>query len=114
MTTGDKANAWISRTPLPSLPVVTLHRQTLDRHISVHHPEMLGKVELILATLEKPTLIASGNPGTNNLVFVDHKEIKVNGSPLVVVVNLPKANVCTALYHRGFRTVAEERVIWRP
>ena len=49
-----------------------------------------------------------------DLVFVDHKETKVNGSPLVVVVNLPKANVCTALYHRGFRTVAEERVIWRP
>jgi hypothetical protein len=114
VTSGDTANAWISRTPLPSLPVVTLHRQTLDRHISVHHPEMLGKVELVLATLENPSLIASGNPGTDNLVFVNQKETKVNGSPLVVVVNQPKAIVCTALYHRGFRIVAEERVIWRP
>ena len=75
---------------------------------------MLGKVELVLATLENPSLIASGNPGTDNLVFVNHKETKVNGSPLVVVVNQPKAIVCTALYHRGFRIVAEERVIWRP
>ena len=114
MTPGDTANAWISRTPLRALPVVTIHRQTLDRHISVNHPEMLGKVELILATLENPSIIASGNPGTNNLVFVNEKETKANGSPLVVVVNQPKAIVCTALYHRGFRTVAEERVIWRP
>jgi hypothetical protein len=114
VTSGDTANAWISRTPLPSLPVVTLHRQTLDRHISVNHPEMLGKVALVLATLENPSIIASGNPGTNNLVFVNHEETKANGSPLVVVVNQPKAIVCTALYHRGFRTVAEERVIWRP
>ena len=47
--------------------------QTLDKHISVNHPEMLGKVALVLATLENPSIIASGNPGTNNLVFVNHE-----------------------------------------
>jgi len=114
VTPSDTPDAWISRTPLQELPLVTLHRHTLVRHISINHPEMQGKEALVLATLESPSIIASGNPGTNNLVFVNHQETKANGSPLVVVVNQPKAIVCTALYHRGFRTVAEERVLWRP
>jgi hypothetical protein len=112
MSGGDSTKSWFIPTPVPWLPVVELTANRWNTHIVERHGEMAGLHSEVMATLESPTHVVTGNPGTRNVVFVNQGTTKSGGQPLVVVVNEPGAFVCTALYDRRFLVIAPERIRW--
>ena len=103
---------WTVNTPVPGLPSVELAEERWINHIIARHGEMAGKEHLVLSTLQSPSVVVRGNPGTSNIVFVNQAEKKSGSTPSVVIVSQPRAFVCTALYDRRFQIIQPELVVW--
>jgi hypothetical protein len=103
---------WTARTPVIGLPTVELSHDRWITHIIARHGEMTDKRDLVLSSITSPTVVVNGNVGTNNIVFVNHTEVRSGGEPLVVIVNKPRAFVCTALYDRRYQIITPGDVIW--
>jgi len=112
MTPGSYPPKWTVKTPVPALPSVEPSAETWRKHIVARHGEMAALLAQVLATLANHTVVVTGQPGTNNVVFVNQDIMKTAGVPFVVVVNQPRAFVGTALYDRRFRTIKRERILW--
>lgn len=101
-------------TPFPGLPEVSLTRVTWDDHVLKQHPYMVGKEQLVQATVSAPSVIVRGTSNPDYIIFINQAETSSEGNPLTVIASPHLQIIVTSLYHRSFKVIAPELVIWPP
>ena len=110
-----RAPVFTVTTPVPIAPDVTLWDNTWNHHIQVNHPEMVGKLSNMQATLSAPTAVCTAtNP--DYMMFINHQELNQLGHPLVVCVSSVdssgKPAVVTAYHGKKYKNLGNVQVIW--
>lgn len=101
-------------TPFPAAPSVTLFEDTWTEHIVRNHLEMAGKEAEVQAVVTAPTVILVGTANPSYVAYVNDMVTSSRGTPLAVIVDPQEQVICTAYYHRSFRVISPEQVLWSP
>lgn len=99
-------------TPFPRAPRVTLYNTTWYDHILKRHVELVDKQDDVQAVVANVNAVMPGNLNPDNVVFLNHLVTSASGTPLGVVVDLARGEVCTAYYNRSFRIIDPGQALW--
>jgi hypothetical protein len=75
---------------------------------------MAGKEHLVQAAVTDPTVVIRGTSNPDYIIFVNQGETSPQGSPLTVIANPELQIIVTSLYHRSFKVITPESIIWPP
>jgi hypothetical protein len=115
------ANGWLYSplyrvaTPYSGVPVVTLHRHVWEQHILVNHPDLNGREEWVVSTLQKPTAVCGGTTNPFHIGFVNQAiTSRRSRSPFTIFVHPLKRMVVSAAYRNDFRDLTSHTLLWVP
>lgn len=110
---------FVTDTPVPGYPTVTLYEHSWSFHIEHEHPEVKGQVGAVQSIVADPTyVIRLGADANRNVIFLNEQYVNEVGSPLFVAVSSSELVVRSVYYKDAWTNfnpsrIKAESIIWK-
>ncbi len=104
---------FVSQTPVPGLPVLTLYEDTWNNHIVARHPELADQAHAFESVVSNPTQVVISTNNRAYYTFVNETVRSTSRNKLLTVHVDPVAQViASGYYNRSTQITVAGTVIW--